>query len=337
MPTSQLHLGHLNHELGKILDASIATSTRNTYNVGVRSFELFCKQMGFTPFPPVEDVLMLFVTSAYKRIGFKTMKVYLAGIQYTSSIQGWTTRLSRMQRLYYTLRGIRRLQGNTFSRPPRAPFTLKLLEQLHTFLRHSFSYPDFVMLKAASLLAFFGMLRASEYLCSHTTHHDPTYTLLTNDLTFAHNRTHMVIHIKQSKTDPFREGCNLSIWANNGRMCPVSTLRWYCMNCHHSGPLFTFKDGTFLTRQRFSEIIQQCLPNINLNTHSFRIGGASTAHAAGISEATIQTLGRWSSDAYRLYLRYPGEAIQQAHIRMSQTLDCNPWYPTEGQGKGSTG
>ena len=161
------------------------------------------------------------------------------------------------------------------------------------------------MLKAASLIAFFGLLRASEYLASHQTHFDPSATLLVKDISFSKNHSHIIVHIKKSKTDPFRVGCNISIWANNGRRCPVTALRWYQLQYPHTGPVFTFRDGSYLTRHQFSQIIQQCIPNINLNTHSFRIGGASTAYAAGVPETTIQTLGRWSSDAYRLYIRCP--------------------------------
>ena len=253
--------------------------------------------------------------------------MYLAGIQYTSCIMGWPIQISRMHRLYYTLRGIRRLQGNTFTRPLRVPITLDLMVQLHIQFHRRFNYMDFTMLKAASLLAFFGMFRASEYLISHRTHFDPAVTLTVKDIKFSNNHSHITVRIKQSKTDPFRVGCNITIWANNGRMCPVTALRWYQLQHPHTGPLFTFRDGTYLSRQQFSSIIQQCIPDLNLNTHSFRIGGASSAYAAGIPETTIQTLGRWSSDAYRLYIRCPDTIIQHAQTLMSQTDTCDPWYP----------
>lgn len=290
--------------------------------------------MGFTPYPPSEDILMLFATSSYKRIGYKSIKVYLAGIQYTSRMQGFSITINAMHRLFYTLRGIRRLQGNSFTRPRRIPITLTLLVQLHSGFQHRFQYHDYLMLKAATLIAFYGLLRASEYLSSHTHIYDPTTTLLLQDITFSRNRSSVSIFIKQSKTDPFRQGCKIKIYANNGRLCPVTTLHWYYLQCHHTGPLFTFLDGSYLTRATLSSILQQCLPNINLNTHSFRIGGASTAHAAGISETTIQTLGRWASDAYRLYIQCPDKTIQQAQNIMSKTLFCAPWYPKEEQGKG---
>ena len=38
-------------------------------------------------------------------------------------------------------------------------------------------------------------------------------------------------------------------------------------------------------------------------THSLRIGGATALFAAGADETVIRTMGRWSSDCYRLYVR----------------------------------
>ena len=41
----------------------------------------------------------------------------------------------------------------------------------------------------------------------------------------------------------------------------------------------------------------------HFGTHSLRIGGATALYAAGASETIIRTLGRWSSDCFRLYVR----------------------------------
>ena len=38
-------------------------------------------------------------------------------------------------------------------------------------------------------------------------------------------------------------------------------------------------------------------------THSMRIGGATALFAAGADPTVIRTMGRWSSDIYRLYVR----------------------------------
>ena len=43
--------------------------------------------------------------------------------------------------------------------------------------------------------------------------------------------------------------------------------------------------------------------------HSFHIGVAITAAAAGVEDYIIKTFGRWESSAYLLYLRIPRERL----------------------------
>ena len=60
----------------------------------------------------------------------------------------------------------------------------------------------------------------------------------------------------------------------------------------------------YLVRADIVTCLRRCFPGArNINTHSFRIGGASAAASAGIPDSQTQILGRWSSDAYRRYLR----------------------------------
>ena len=76
-------------------------------------------------------------------------------------------------------------------------------------------------------------------------------------------------------------------------------------NPARSGPLFKFSDGRFLTRKGLMRILNLIKPEgtKNMSTHSFRIGAATTAAAAGYPKWAIQALGRWSSDCYRIYIR----------------------------------
>ena len=61
---------------------------------------------------------------------------------------------------------------------------------------------------------------------------------------------------------------------------------------------------------QLNNILQEAGLNANhYNTHSFRIGAATSAQDSGISDANIQMLGRWKSDAYKLYIRTPREDL----------------------------
>ncbi len=61
-------------------------------------------------------------------------------------------------------------------------------------------------------------------------------------------------------------------------------------------------------------ITQAGLPAGNFSCHSFRIGAATTAAQKGLYQ--IQTLGRWSSDAFKSYIRYNQLHIREAHLAL---------------------
>ena len=62
-----------------------------------------------------------------------------------------------------------------------------------------------------------------------------------------------------------------------------------------------------ISAHQFNIELQQCLAYCGLDTsrykcHSFRIGGACHAADRGYSDAQIRALGRWKSDAFKVYL-----------------------------------
>ena len=77
------------------------------------------------------------------------------------------------------------------------------------------------------------------------------------------------------------------------------------------GPLFCLQDGTPLNRQLLSSFIQSSTQASGWSgdfiTHSFRIGAVSTAAMLNIPDYLIKAMGRWTSDAFHLYIfRYLG-------------------------------
>ena len=77
------------------------------------------------------------------------------------------------------------------------------------------------------------------------------------------------------------------------------------------GPLFHFKDGQPLTRDKLVTNLRATLSEAGLDPksyagHSFRIGAATSAHLNGIDGSTIMTLGRWKSPVHQDTQRVPG-------------------------------
>ena len=100
-------------------------------------------------------------------------------------------------------------------------------------------------------------------------------------------------------------------------------MRNYFLLARPQGPLFSFHSGRLLTRKSVVSLLRDAarqagLPYSSLKGHSFRIGAASTAAAAGLPDWLIKVLGRWSSDCYQLYIHTPQNVLMSAAPRMAR-------------------
>ena len=311
---------------------AIAHNTHSTYRTGVQCYLNFCHHVRLQPFPLSELTLQRFVACQAFRLAHRTIKVYLAGIQFWSTSMGANTFMHQMPRLYYTMRAIRRRQGSSACRPRRLPITIHHLRRIHRSLSGMhYNRVEQAMFRAASSLAFFGLLRVSEYTSSQRHSFDPEYTLLRSDVRFNSEFTIMYITIKASKTDPFRQGCTIRLAKLVDPLCPIFNMRAFLSVRPRTSPvLFSASPQSFLIRQDMVNLIRNCGLGINFNTHSFRIGGASAAAAAGIADSQIQILGRWSSNAYRRYLHLSDDAVRDLGFALLQGRGAHRvWDPNE--------
>ena len=166
------------------------------------------------------------------------------------------------------------------------------------------------MLTAAFLLAFFGFLRVSEFTIPSRSRFDPRTHPTKGSV--AQRRRYFTFTIKASKTDQLHQGQKIYILRSKGRFCLVSAMQKYL---HHfsqypavrAQPLFTFRDYSPLTRHSCLKHLRKFLHKAgyapgDFNTHSFRIGAATSAAHSGLPARQIKTLGRWKSKAYRRYI-----------------------------------
>ena len=70
----------------------------------------------------------------------------------------------------------------------------------------------------------------------------------------------LIVHIKASKTDPFRVWVDVVVRKVDGPLCPVSALLGYLLaRGAGPGPLFRFEDGKPLMRIRLVEKVRRAL------------------------------------------------------------------------------
>ena len=300
----------------------LAASTLRTYSAGQIRFTNFCNELKVTALPATEATLILFATYlATINISHATIKVHLAGVRHMHVSAGLFSFFDKQltPRLQLTLKGIQKNQAIT--QPPRIrlPITLQLMGNIKTLLAKQPSSYYNIMIWAACCLAFFGFLRVGEFIVPADDQYDESCHLSLSSISVDSrvNPQLLKIIIKQSKTDPFRKGVSVFLGATGENLCPVrGILPYLAIRGTHLGPLFIFEDGRSLIRHRFSSALNGLLNQLHMdtqsyNTHSFRIGAATTARQANIPDPIIKMLGRWKSHAYQSYIKTPPQELSK--------------------------
>ena len=326
-----LDQGQLHTSARQFLEAGLAKATRTTYAAGIRRYTNFCKAAKLSTTPATESTLILFATHlATANISQASIKVYLSAIRHIHVLQGLHDQFSQQltPRLQIILKGIKKHQALTHPPRVRLPITIQIFNQIRCILSHKRpSYSD-TMLWATCCLAFFGFLRVSEFTIPSANSYDSSCHLSFRDIAIdsRDNPRLMKIFIKQSKSDPFRRGVNIYLGATDSVICPVKAILPYlAMRGGQAGPLFMTQEGHGLTHQMFSSKLNSLLITLKLdqkhyNTHSFRIGAATSAVQAKISDSHIKMLGRWQSNAYQSYVKTPPSELAKLTKKLATSL-----------------
>ena len=301
---------------------SLAQSTQRTYQSGQKRYMTFCISQNINPFPVSENNLCQFVAQlAHKGISHQSIKGYLSAIRHQQiSLDHPNPYICKMPKLEQVIKGIKGIQTKQGSTPrTRLPITPTILLKLREFWELNARSFDHIMLWAAACLCFFGFLRCGEITVPSTTSYDPGAHLSVGDIAVDNLTAPQAIqvHIKASKTDPFRQGIYIYVGRTDTNLCPVAAIISYIQARGQTpGPLFRFASGQPLTRDSFVKRVREGLQAAGINAahyagHSFRIGAATTAAAQGVEDSLIKTLGRWESSAYLLYIRIPRDRLTQ--------------------------
>ena len=281
------------------------------------SYLNFCSDSNSKPFPTFENLLLFYVATLSQR-GLKgaTIKSYLAAIRYTQISLGMgNPQICSMPRLEYVVKGAHKASAG----PTRTclPITPDILRAMQSFWNQTPNRFNASMLWAASCMSFYGFLRSGEVVVASATAFDPSADLSYGDVAVDNVESphFLSVRIKTSKTDPFREGVTVYLGVTGCSLCPVTAILSYMvLRGGDSGPFFLFENGDYLSRDRFVRDLRSALSAVSCRPqdyacHSYRIGAATAAARAGVADSLIQTLGRWQSSAFQLYIRTPWDTL----------------------------
>lgn len=296
----------------------IATTTRQHYDNHCRHYMLFCAIMNFTAWP----VSILSMGSYIIARGFgsiaplvqikgATIEKHLSGLRSYHLDRNWDLSLFNHPHIGRLLRGIKSLFRS--QKATRYPITKDILREITNC---PVTTKQEANLRAFNLVAFAGFFRCGELTYEEKDKANIDFfrqsRVCRRDVRFSENFDSVTITLRSSKTDTEYNGVAVFIAATTEGdeilTCPVTALRMLFLIDPQpvAEPLFNY-GGTAFTRKRVLHDLKMRLVANNRNPtgfsgHSWRKGAAQHASDNGVPHYEIQILGRWTSEAFKLYI-----------------------------------
>ena len=313
---------------GKILLwYSLSPDTRMNYASAIKSYEYFCStRINTLPYSATNRALEEWTVSRLigstdtllSRVKADTMLAYLSAVKSHHIDRGHGTQAFDNPRLERLIKGARRSFPQV--KAQRLPITKPILTAITS------ESPDTIEklnIDTAFKLAFAGFLRMGEYTYTATQAKRKAFQakqLTRSDVAFFHS--HAVLRLKDSKTDVNHTGAEIVIAKTGEPTCAYHALQELYRRDQKpaSAPLFSLNSGAF-PRQFLINILQRRLTAAGIQSsksftgHSFHKGAAQHAADNGMLEEHIKKLGRWTSEAFRLYFQTSAESLYGLSLR----------------------
>ena len=328
---------YLQQGVQRLWRSSLAPSTRKAYSTGLRVFSQFLSfNQVHSPIHRCTDERMLqqFISYCFFILHIRTSSIrgYLSALRHYCLTSGLPDPLRNPNgqfkfSLHTLLQATEKEQRGPRCR--RLPIDIELLSRLCRLLNGRYFDPYWdCLLKAVFCVAFFGFLRCGEFTTNSVNAASPVSI---GDLSLTLNSA--TLFLQRSKSDRVNRGVCIRHSRTHKDLCPIRSLHAYLRVRSQrfaeprpdNTPLFRMPDGRALSRSQFLKRLKILLSTVGVDAslysaHSFRIGAASTAANVNIPIYLIKILGRWSSSAYRRYLRVSSAKLSQAFAAMSSPI-----------------
>ena len=324
--------------LQQALNESSADGQMGENTTGVRAWKAFTRSRGLSHIRPLdpnaslqaklreEQLCMEFVISLVEE---RDVAVGTAA-NYFGQVQGFSAKKSgvklagglKLCRLPAMLKGLKRILGHAPTKIRRGVAAQALQKSMDDCLDPN--DPAHANIRAALAVAFQGLLRSAEYcndgkrasieklLEKLPSRADITH-LDQDKLVFLMCPCKNMNHLR-GKTVPLIIGAGGKYVDAAKEVANMLRIDGVPQSLAHCTPMFRNPDsGRPLEADNMRSVIKALMAHVGedpteFGTHSLRIGGATALFAAGATPLVIRTMGRWSSDCYRLYVRACYEA-----------------------------
>ena len=293
-----LELKDLDARVSHLQAHALEKSTIGGYSTGARDYTRFC-QLHHLPLDPTPQTLSRYV--AFTSASIASGPKYLTGARhflhdlYPSFDDNRASPLVQA-----TIRGSKKVRADPVHRkqPIRIYHLLAFVDAMH----RSHLYDDLLFATIMSC-CFYGCHRSGELILKGKKSVDWRKIIKHSSLHFSPG--YAGYRLPYHKTDPFYRGTDI-LFSSQHSADPVHLLHFYVTErdkLHGArSALFLRKDGSHPTRAWFDAKLFSFVDR-SFGGHSARAGGATFYASLGLSESVIMALGRWSSEAWKIYIR----------------------------------
>lgn len=295
-----------------VINSSWQPSTREAYGAGLLVFHVFCDQRNISEGQrcPADPLLMLtFVSSCAGSYSGKTLANYFYAIRAWHVLHGAPWRMNTIE-MKAALDGATILAPPTSKRPKRAPLTVAVIVSITE--RLDLTKPLDAAVYGCLSTTFYSAARLGEFTVSSLKTFDPTRHVKPSDIRRDEDRHGLqvtVFGLPRTKTSLSGEDVYWS--AQIGPSDPEAALANH-FNVNHppdDGPLFAWRHPQGLrplTRVEFLKRINTVAAELGIESlkgHGIRIGATLEYLLRGVPFDVVKSIGRWSSEAFIIYLR----------------------------------
>ena len=293
-----LKLEDLDARVSHLQSHALEKSTVGGYLTGARHYLHFCRIHNL-PLDPTPQTLSRYI--AYTSLSIASGPKYLTGARHFlhDIFPGFDdNRASPL--VQATIRGSKKIRADPVHRkqPLRVSHLLAFLDAA----RRTRSYDDLLFATIMSC-CFYACHRSGELILKSRKSVDWRKIIKRSSLHFSLG--YAGYKLPYHKTDPFFRGTDI-LFSAQDVADPVALLKEYIISrdAVHGArrALFLREDGSHPTRAWFDSKLFSFVDQ-SFGGHSPRAGGATFYAGLGLSESIIMALGRWSSAAWKIYIR----------------------------------
>jgi hypothetical protein len=282
-------------EVAFLLYNSLAPRTRRTHSKIVATYEFFCRQHYYAPYPASFRTISHWLAHLLSSLKPATTKCYLGALKSFHIRTSRSTSAFQDDRLNLIIKGGKRVYGEG-SKAIRYPITSDILLRI---VREIADDEDGINLKVALCVGFAAFLQSGEFTWDTWSPDSHRLHLSHKHIVFQRNGS-VILTLPASKTDQSHSGTEIFL-ARSPRspICSISALRSLFRRypAPLSAPLFLRQFGQPFSESFFVLPMHNLLLNTGISPfgysgHSLRKGAAVTADMNGISRSNIKLLGR---------------------------------------------